>query len=103
MEQSVVSRPRATSAPDVRTATPRARSRENVTAPGSFGTCGGPRTLLRCGGRGDRRRGVRRTEWWGDRAALPELRAQLVDLVVAHGYVPGTLKISVLVIEREPG
>lgn len=37
------------------------------------------------------------------RASVLELHQQLVDVVVEHGYVPGTVEISVLTIEEPEG
>ena len=37
------------------------------------------------------------------RASVVELQQQLRDLVVAHGYEPGTVEISVLTIEEPEG
>lgn len=36
------------------------------------------------------------------RASLIELHAQVVDLVAQHGFVPGTVEISVLAIDLAP-
>lgn len=37
------------------------------------------------------------------RASVIELHRQLLDVVVEHGYVPGTVEISVLTIEEPEG